>query len=122
MAGGKMASRAALDLFQRNGEGRREPRYSLLLCVRLLSARGALPAKLRDLSLSGALVEGYGLPPAGSTLFLVRGDLELSARVAWQRGDRAGLEFHIPLTEAQLIAEVDPSRRLPPSSFTAAHC
>jgi hypothetical protein len=117
-----MASRAALDLFQQDGEGRREPRFSLLLCVKLLTARGALPARLRDLSLSGALVEGYGLPPAGSTLFLVRGDLELSARVAWQRDDRAGLEFHIPLTESQLIAEVNPSRQLPPPHFLAAHC
>ena len=116
-----MASRAALELFQEDGF-RREPRFSLLLCVKLLTARGALPARLRDLSLSGALVEGYGLPPAGSTLFLVRGDLELSARVAWRRGDRAGLEFHIPLTEPQLIAEVNPSRQLPPTRLAAAHC
>ena len=117
-----MASRAALDLFQHGGEGRREPRYSLLLCVKLLTARGVLPAKLRDLSLSGALVEGFGLPPAGSTLFLVRGDLELSARVAWQRGERAGLEFHIPLTEAELTAKVNPSRQPAPTPLAAAHC
>jgi hypothetical protein len=117
-----MASRAALDLFGPNGSERREPRYSLLLCVRLLTGRGALPAKLRDLSLSGALVEGYDLPPAGSTLFLVRGDRELSARVAWQRDNRAGLEFHIPLTEEQLIAEVNPSRRIPVPPTATAHC
>ncbi|MDB5722505.1 MAG: hypothetical protein JWP15_3123 [Alphaproteobacteria bacterium] len=117
-----MASRAALDLFGNPGIERREPRYSLLLCVKLQTGRGTLPAKLRDLSLSGALVEGYDLPPAGSTLFLVRGDLELSARVAWQRDNRAGLEFHIPLTEEQLVSEVNPSGVQRPSALPAAHC
>ena len=117
-----MASRYALHLFD-SPEVRREPRYSLLLCVKLLTARGAIPAKLRDLSLTGAQVEGYDLPPEGSSLFLVRGDLELSARVAWRGDNRAGLEFHIPLTEAQLLAEVNPSAPVPSNPMgRSAHC
>jgi hypothetical protein len=116
-----MASRAALDLFH-TGEGtRREPRYTLLLCVRLLTPRGMLPARLRDLSLSGAMVEGPDLPPPGAALFLIRGNLELSARVAWRRGDRAGLEFHTPLTEEQLLAEVNPSCPMP-ATYSPIHC
>src|SRR3954463_7787375 len=98
-----MASRAALDLIQTDSAGHREPRYSVLFCVKLLTPRGLLAATLRDLSLSGALIEGSGLPPPGSALFLVRGHLEISARVAWREGDRAGLEFHTPLSEAELI-------------------
>ena len=84
-----MASRAALDLFHTDGGTRREPRYTLLLCVKLLTARGMLSAKLRDLSLSGAMVEGHDLPAPGAAVFLVRGPLELSARIAWRSGDRA---------------------------------
>jgi hypothetical protein len=117
-----MASRAALDLFHDLGAGRSEPRYTLLLCVKLLTARGLLPARLRDLSLSGAMVEGDGLPPAGSAVFLVRGHLELPAHVAWRRGDRAGLEFHTPLSEAQLIAEVNPTQMSLAAHAAAAHC
>jgi hypothetical protein len=117
-----MASRAALELFHSSDGTRRETRYTLLLCVKLLTARGMLSAKLRDLSLSGAMVEGYDLPTAGSALFLVRGPLELSARVAWRSGDRAGLEFHTPLTEAELFAEVNPSSRLSAASALTAHC
>jgi hypothetical protein len=117
-----MASRAALDLFDTDSGTRREPRYSLLLCVKLLTSRGMLPARLRDLSLSGALIEGPALPPPGSALFLVRGHLEISARVAWRRGDRAGLEFNTPLTEAELLAEVNPSSHLSIRSAPVAHC
>jgi hypothetical protein len=105
-----MAVGTRLDSFEDDGVLRREPRYSLLLCVKLLTGAGPRPAKLRDLSLSGALVEGYDLPPADTTICLVRGELELSARVAWRRGYQAGLEFHNPMTEPQLLAEVNPTR------------
>jgi hypothetical protein len=117
-----MASRLALDLFESDNGTRREPRYTLLLCVKLLTARGMVPAKLRDLSLSGAMVEGYDLPPPGSNLFLLRGHLELSARVAWRRGDRAGLEFHVPLSEEQLLAEINPTSRPALAPVATAHC
>ena len=117
-----MASRAALDLFDKDESDRREPRYTLLLCVKLLTSRGLLAARLRDLSLSGALVEGVDLPPPGSGLFLVRGELEIAARVAWRRDGRAGLEFPVPLTEAQLLSEVNPSRRAALQAAAPAHC
>ena len=117
-----MASRAALDLFHADGGTRREPRYTLLLCVKLLTARGLLSARLRDLSLSGAMVEGHDLPAPGAAVFLIRGPMELSARIAWRSGDRAGLEFHTPLTEAELFAEVNPSCRLAANASLAAHC
>jgi hypothetical protein len=118
-----MASRLALDLFDTDHGSRREPRYTLLLCVKLLTPRGLMPARLRDLSLSGAMIEGADLPPPGANLFLLRGHLEISARVAWRRGDQAGLEFHVPLSEAQLLAEVNPTCRLADTAPAAtAHC
>ena len=118
-----MASRLALDLFDTGNGSRREPRYTLLLCAKLLTPRGMVPAKLRDLSLSGAMIEGLDLPPPGSNLFLLRGQLEVSARVAWRRGDRAGLEVHVPISEDQLLAEVNPSGRLAaPAPVATAHC
>jgi hypothetical protein len=117
-----MASRAALELFHADEGTRREPRYSLLLCVKLLTARGMVPARLRDLSLSGALIEGADLPRPGSSLFLIRGMLEISGRVAWRSGDRAGLEFHTPLSEDQLLAEVNPSAAPAQVQALRAHC
>jgi PilZ domain-containing protein len=91
------------------GLGRRAaPRYTVLLCVRLLSARGDQPARLRDLSLGGAMIEGDNLPPPGASVVLQRRGFEAFARMIWADGRRAGLAFEQPLTEAQLLAQVTP--------------
>jgi hypothetical protein len=42
------------------------------------------------------MLEGAGLPDAGSKLILRRGDLEVSATVAWAAGPRRGVRFDGP--------------------------
>jgi PilZ domain-containing protein len=105
-----MAGRGALrKVADAVGLGRRkEPRYSLLQCVRLLSARGDQPARLRDLSLGGAMIEGSNLPPPGAPVVLKRGGFEMFARIAWADAQRAGLQFDRALSEAELLAQVCP--------------
>jgi len=105
-----MGSRAALDFFAgAMGLGRRRtPRYTVLHCVKLITTTGEHPATMRDLSLTGALVEGANLPPPGTYVFLTRGMLEIFAHVVWADGNRSGIEFEEPLSETELLAQVNP--------------
>ena len=107
-----MGSRTALRVFaDALGVGRRAaPRYTVLMCARLLSARGDQRARLRDLSTCGATIEGTGLPPPGTSVVLKRGAFEAFARIIWADGNRAGLAFEQALTEAELLAQLNPAR------------
>ena len=107
-----MSERGALDrlteLFA--GNRRTEPRYSLLLAGQAFSAAGSGAVIIRDLSLSGAQIEGGSLPPAGRLLILKKGALEAAARIAWRHGNRAGIRFEQPISAESLFALVDPAR------------
>ena len=92
------------------GNRRTEPRYSVLLTGQAISAIGSGPVIIRDLSLSGAQIEGGPLPPLGRLLILKKGALEASGRIAWREGNRAGLSFEQPLAAESLFALVDRAR------------
>ena len=51
------------------------------------------PVKIRNLSPSGALIEGAALPAAGESLVLRRGHNAIGGKVVWCQGGRAGLRF-----------------------------
>lgn len=110
-----MAERGALDrlteLFA--GNRRTEPRYSVLLTGQAISATGSGRVIIRDLSLSGAQIEGAPLPPLGRLLILKKGALEAAARIAWREGNRAGVQFEQPLAAESLFALVDRARGRP---------
>jgi hypothetical protein len=91
-----MASRAMLSLVD-GGEQRRADRVRLLLTARLVTTTDEFPVMLRDISLTGAMVEGSRLPAMGVDLLLKRGALEIFAQVVWVGGRCAGLEFETPL-------------------------
>lgn len=75
-------------------EGRSINRTNLFLAATLLWAEvGSVPVKVRDLSPTGAMVEGPALPPPGSTVRLARGALAISATVMWNSGARCGIAF-----------------------------
>jgi hypothetical protein len=77
-------------------EDRVAPRTNLLLAATAVVDGRSIPVRIRNLSETGALLEGAGLPDAGSTLILGRGDLHVSATVAWAAGPRRGVRFHGP--------------------------
>jgi hypothetical protein len=118
-----MSERGALDrltdLFA--GNRRTEPRYSVLLTGQAISAAGSGRVIIRDLSLSGAQIEGGSLPPLGRLLILKKGALEACGRIAWREGNRAGLRFEQPLAAESLFALVDRARGRPqPAQAVAA--
>jgi hypothetical protein len=77
-------------------EGRASPRTNLLLSAMVESGGLVLPVRIRNLSETGALLEGSGLPDKGVSLILKRGDLEVSGTVAWASGGRRGVRFDGP--------------------------
>lgn len=72
---------------------RSEPRTNLFLGAVIRGAGLSLPVKVRNMSVSGALVEGADLPEEDADIELVRGSLSICATVAWSAPGRCGLRF-----------------------------
>jgi hypothetical protein len=69
-----------------------------------LSARGASgPVRVRNLSPTGALVEGGVLPVPGEAVSLLRGSLRSEGKVVWCNNGRAGLRFDALVTVADWL-------------------
>lgn len=77
-------------------EDRVAPRTNLLLAATAEVGGRSLPVRIRNLSETGAMVDGAGLPEAGMPLILMRGDLQVAATVAWAAGSRRGVRFGGP--------------------------
>lgn len=74
-------------------EARRAPRTNLLLAATMDAGRMNAPVRIRNLSSSGALLEGASFPDVGGTLILRRLDLQIGATVVWNAGGRCGVKF-----------------------------
>lgn len=76
----------------------RAQRQNLLRRVVVVHNGNRLNATVRNVSESGAMVEGLWNVPAGSVLRIEFGsDTAVSAQVRWSRENRVGIEFHQPL-------------------------
>ncbi len=56
-----------------------------------------IPVRIRNVSETGALIEGSGLPEAGEAVLLSRGETEIDAVIAWASGSRRGVHFSRPV-------------------------
>lgn len=72
---------------------RRVPRSKLLLAGSIESGGMQSPVRIRDLSETGALLEGPAFPPVGTLFTLTRLALQIDARVVWLRPPKCGVEF-----------------------------
>lgn len=79
-----------------SAEDRASPRTNLLLAATVEVGGRILPVRIRNLSETGAMLEGAGLPDAGMKLVVARGDLHVAAVVAWAAGARRGVRFDGP--------------------------
>ncbi len=86
-----------LDQDKRNAKHR-----SRVMLAAILLGRGlAMNVRIRNISETGALVEGDVLPEVGSTLILQRGSQEVGAEVMWSRAGRCGVRFDGPIVVAE---------------------
>ncbi len=81
-------------------DARTTARTNVFLGAVLRGANFAAPVKIRNMSLTGALVEGATLPEAGLPVRLVRGSLVAQAEVAWTAEGRCGLRL-VPLVSVR---------------------
>ena len=86
-----------------NRQARRSP---VLLSAHVTIAGTETSVLLRNLSATGALIEGAKLPPVDATTTFKRKDLEVSGRIAWVHGKFAGLAFDRQLEPAELLRQV----------------
>jgi len=75
------------------GHGERAPRTNLLLSASIESATLKAPVRIRNLSESGALLEGAAFPDVGGVLTLRRLEIAIDAAVVWRSGSRCGVQF-----------------------------
>ena len=86
------------------GVGRGVHRSKLLLAATIEAAGMKSPARIRDLSETGALLEGPAFPPVNTVLTLTRLAMTINARVVWHAPPRCGVEFQGKIAIAEWIS------------------
>ena len=74
-------------------EHARQPRKNLLLAASIEAGSLSAPVRIRNLSETGALIDGAALPDVGTELTLRRLEIEIGATVMWRTGGRCGIRF-----------------------------
>jgi hypothetical protein len=90
---------------------REQPRSSMFLACLLRTASGQVPVRVRNMSPSGALVEGPLATSIGSTVQLIRGSLQVRATVAWSSDQRCGLRFASEVVVAAWLKASGPAHQ-----------
>ena len=72
---------------------RGETRSNVFVVATLYSDGGSSPVRLRNISSSGALLEGAVLPLAGARIQLCRGSLRTTGQIVWNKDGRVGVRF-----------------------------
>lgn len=90
---------------------RRAERTHLFLVATLSFGRASTAVRVRNLSASGALIEGANLPAAGTAIVLRRGALEAVGSVAWAEPGKAGLAFGEPVAVANWLPTKEAKRQ-----------
>lgn len=78
---------------EQTADARAAQRTNMFLAAVLQGQGFSIPVKVRNMSVSGALVEAATVPPIGSEARLVRGSLLMPCSVAWSAEGRCGLRF-----------------------------
>lgn len=96
-------------------KARRELRTNLFAMGTIYVDGASTPVRVRNLSPTGAMIEGAVLPRAGRRVRLRRGDLEVSAEIAWCKDGAAGLRFESAVTVAEWLPRgraIGPQQRI----------
>ena len=75
-------------------------RSNIFVVAALASGIGSGPVRIRNMSPSGALIEGGVIPPNGSAGRLSRGTLSVTGEIVWRHENRAGMRFDSAVTVA----------------------
>jgi hypothetical protein len=87
---------------------RSSSRSKVLLAATLRLPDRTQAVRLRDLSASGALVEGAGDLAVDGPVTFCRNDLTVPGVVAWSNGKHAGISFSRPLSLDVVLRHIPP--------------
>lgn len=74
-------------------DNRSEGRSNVFLAAALGTGAGSVPVRIRNLSSVGALVDGASLPPVGTNVSLLRGQLRTEGEIVWSEQSHCGIRF-----------------------------
>lgn len=109
----------ALQVVTVMGADPRAVRKNLLLSATIKVGALRAPVRIRNLSESGAMIDGAALPEAGTALVLRRLEVEIGARAVWRRAGRCGITFDGTVSVEDWVSGIRPPYRSPDSD--AAH-
>ncbi|ATY31970.1 PilZ domain-containing protein [Sphingomonas psychrotolerans] len=75
------------------GEQPRPQRKNLMLAATIECDGTRAQVRIRNLSETGAMLDGATLPNSGAALTLVRAEITVGATVVWREGGRCGIHF-----------------------------
>ena len=80
-----------------------EARSNIFVVAVLASDNGSAPVRIRNMSRSGALIEGGVIPPENASVRLSRGSLSVRGQIMWRRENRAGVHFESAVAVADWL-------------------
>lgn len=89
-------------------DARQNPRTNTMLAASIEFDGAQHPVFVRNLSVTGALVEGRMLPLAGDRVVLYRDQHRVPATVIWSSGNRCGLSFSAQVALDAMIKRPKP--------------
>lgn len=100
----------------KDGDTRSLPRAHLFLSATIHFDRESAPIRLRDLSASGARIQGGNLPDAGARVNISRGELDASGSIVWRDEKGGGVAFDEPLPLDEWMPALAPRQDVLPVS------
>lgn len=99
-----------------DGDPRRgSRRRRVFLSAKLSTTSGEHAVQIRDISATGARIEGGSLPRTGSAVVLKRGTFMGFGRLVWAEGGAGGIVFDEPLEEEELLDSLKGLPSAPPA-------
>lgn len=86
-----------------DAEPRCAARTNMFVVATIYAGDASAPVKIRNLSRTGALIEGARLPPVGTKISLRRGSLHAGGEVVWSGNGRAGIKLDAPASVAHWL-------------------
>ncbi|QIK79335.1 PilZ domain-containing protein [Sphingomonas piscis] len=88
----------------RESDARAAPRTNMFIAATLYWDRHRHPVKVRNMSLTGALIETPVVPPTGTGIHLIRGSYSAEGRVVWADCKRCGVHLSAPVNVREWLA------------------
>ena len=95
--------------FAGSAQQRAELRSNMFVAAVLCCGQNSVPARIRNMSRGGALIEAAAIPAEGSPVRLTRGSLSADGKVAWRHGNRAGIRFEAEIAASDWLPGNRPS-------------